>query len=410
MSDSFLPVSLPLSAMLRQFIGTQAAADPHRLLLDAHKYPGIPMKFAAAQILARQKAKHKLPRWAAHTSLVFPPKVSVEQASSAETARYKAALYTGHTMADLTGGLGADCYFFSKRFEKVYYVEQNAQLCALARHNFEVLGRKNIDVLQTESMAFLQNTSKQFDLVYLDPSRRTPSGKRCFRIGECTPNILEWADLLCKKAHTVMIKLAPMLEITEILRQLPKITEIHTISRENDCKELLLIMTKNAPAQPTFRCAAIGKNSTLLLSGSFKTTKTPPHFNWHAPQTYLYEPDVAVMKVGHLGGFDALAQQYELAKLHPNSHLFTADTLKKNFIGRTFRLTKIIPFKNKDLKQTKIKQANLTTRNFPLSVKEIRQKTGWKDGGENYIFATTLLKNNQKVLLCCKKVENFGQF
>ncbi len=395
--------NIPLNEPLIAFIKTHEQEDGVKLLLKAKQFPTINIPFAVQQIEARKKAKLKMPSWWGNRSIIWPVKVSMEQASSELTAQYKASLLKGKSCADLTGGLGVDTFYLSQNFEQSVYYELNDALCRIAKYNFNELGAKNIEVKQGNGVEMVTQNSQEFDLIYLDPSRRDTSKQKVFKLENCTPNLLEIIEALQAKGTTVMAKLSPMLDLKQTIQQFPSLNEIHIVSVENDCKEVLLIFKKENSSPLIINSVALNKEGSSV-SETFPVLPSTHHeFNWSSPKEILYEPDVALMKAGVIGGFHHIANRYQLDKLHPNSHLFTSDLLIENFLGRVFKVEKIVIFKKNELKQLDIKKANITARNFPLTVDEIRKKTKWKEGGELYIFATTLL-NGQKVLLLCAKL------
>ncbi len=391
---------LPLSPALQEFIAEHAHAEPAALMLQTHRFPEIPMAFAVQQIEARKKLKIKVPSWASNPSLAFPPKVSVEQASSELTAQYKASLVQGASLADLTGGMGIDSFYFSQTVPKVFYVEQNPDLCRLAQHNFSVLGANTISVVHQEATDFLQNTAERFSVCYLDPSRRDAHQNRLFLLEECEPNLVTHYALFAEKAAMVLVKVSPMVDLKEVAGKFPSLHEIHILSVGNDCKEVLLLFREAPPQALQIKCVLLQAEQPAQIMAFEPIHPKLYPFTWSRPQSFIYEPDVAVMKAGGMGAFAALAAQFQLAKLHPNSHLFTSEKRLENFPGRTFRCQQSVPFQKKKWKKLGIAQCNLTVRNFPLSVQEIRLKTKWKEGGNLYVFATTLTDDAKALLLC----------
>lgn len=393
----------PIKKHIIQFIRGHEEEDSVKLLLKAKQFPEIPIQFVVQQIEARKKAKQKLPTWWENRNIIWPIKVSMEQASSELTALYKATLLHGKSSIDLTGGLGVDSYYLSKNFEKSTYYELNGELCEIAKYNFHELRATSIEVKQGNGVEAVTQSEQVVDLIYLDPSRRDASKQRVFKIEDCEPNLVEIIDELQAKGKVVMVKLSPMLDLKQTITQFPSLSEIHILSVENDCKEVLLLFKKENSGPLKFKSVALYKEG-IRIAEEFPTVPSVNQaFLWSEPLQFLFEPDVALMKAGVMGGFHHIANKYQLHKLHPNSHLFTSNSIIDNFLGRTFKVDHIVPFKKNELKKLGITKANITVRNFPLTVEEIRKKTKWKDGGELYIFATTLL-NGTKVLLLCSKV------
>lgn len=381
----------------RQFIRQHQQTSVAALLLKYGKNRG----FEIGQIEARQKAKHKLPSWYAEERLIFPPAVSVEQSSSETTGRYKASLVSG-TLMDATGGMGIDVSFFAKNCTSVFYVEQKSELVERARYNLGVLGLQNVQCLQGNSLEILPTLDTVFDWIYLDPARRSADNRRVVGLRDCEPDVVTSLPLLLQKAKRLLIKASPLLDLKQTLLDLPQLSGIHVVSVENECKELLFELTSEA--QPTAR--------PMVRTVNFKSDETVQQFDfeWDSeaglavtlsdPQRYLYEPNASVLKAG---AFKSVAKAYGLAKLAPHSHLYTSETLVVDFPGRIFHVDAVVKVDAKALVPYLPEgKANLTVRNFPLSTDDLRKKLKLKEGGNTYIFATTLA-NGDKRLLVCKK-------
>lgn len=388
------------SEALIEFVKEHENDDIRVLALRTSQYPEIDMQLAIRQITGRKIAKEKIPSWYADENILYPKHISLEQSSSEKTALYKAVLVEGDNMIDLTGGMGVDFSFLATKFKQAVYVEQQTELTEIAAHNFKVLGLDNVTVKNTDALSYLQQTPP-VDLIYLDPARRDTEGKKTVRIEDCTPNILELDSLLSEKSKQTMIKLSPMLDISLALKSLSDISDVHVISYNNECKELLFIKRKSTD-ETRYHCVNIQKEKTDIFS--FTKEQEEGTTISYKPQTgkYLYEPNTSIMKAGV---YKYLSAYYNIDKIHPNSHLYTSDTFFPDFQGRSFVIENICSLNKKEVKQhlQKIKQANITTRNFPLPVQELRKRTGLKDGGDIFIFATTLA-DEKKVLLICKKV------
>ncbi len=382
----------------RQFIADHLHDDVRELALRYHNAK-VDMTLALRQIEARQLLSKKLPSWSENEDLLFPVRLSIEQCSSEATALYKASLLHGHRFADLTGGLGVDCHFIAARFEEADYVEMNPELCSLARHNFEVLGDP-IRVHHCSASEYLDRCEAA-DCLFLDPARRDAHGQKTVSIADCSPNLLELHDQLLQKAHTVMAKLSPMLDIRQALSELPKVKEIHVVAVENECKELLFVMERDFEGSP------------LLVSVNLQSGQAPVRFTLQEereanlsiatkPSNYLYEPNAALMKAGC---FRLLSQRYGVEKLSVNSHLYTSEELVADFPGRVFEIEGWAPF-NKKLGSSLlagVDKASIATRNFPMSVADLRKRFHIGDGDAVYLFATTL-SNGTKVMVKTKKI------
>ncbi|MDR1714352.1 MAG: class I SAM-dependent methyltransferase [Prevotella sp.] len=387
-----------LSDELKAFIITHEADDVHSLALQAKQYPDIDMEMAIRQITGRKIAKEKIPSWYANDNIIYPKHLSMEQCSSEQTALFKASLCGGESMADLTGGLGVDCFFLAHGFNNAVYVEQQSELAEIAVHNFKILGQ-DIKVVNEDAVSYLSSMPPA-NLIYIDPARRDSTGRKTVLIEDCTPNILDIESLLEEKSKQVMIKLSPMLDITLAVKSVKSVSDVYIISVNNECKELLFIKKGNT-GKTLYHCVNI-QNSNTDTYTFYKEDEDTISLNYTTKiAQYLYEPNASILKAG---AYKSIAKAYSLDKLHPSSHLYTSDVLYEDFPGRKFVVDNICSLNKKDMKEylSDIKQANITTRNFPLSVQEIRKKTGLKDGGDIYIFATTLA-DDRKVLLICHK-------
>lgn len=390
-----------ISGTFNEFVKEHENDDIRVLALRATQYPEIDMQLAIRQITGRRIAKEKIPSWYVNENILYPKHLSLEQSSSEKTARYKANLVNGDSMIDLTGGMGIDFSFLAAKFRHAIYVEQQTELTEIALHNFKELGLTNVVVKNEEALSYLQDTPP-IDLIYIDPARRDIVGRKTVSIEDCTPNILELESLLEEKGKETMIKLSPMLDITLALKSLSNISDVHIISYNNECKELLFIK-KKTDKETLYHCVNILKEKTDILS--FTRDKEEEAAISYKPQIghYLYEPNSSIMKAG---AYKYLSTYYSINKIHPNSHLYTSDSLIPNFQGRSFIIENVSSLNKKEVKQYlhNIKQANITTRNFPLSVQELRKRIGLKEGGDIFIFATTLA-DERKVLLICKKID-----
>ena len=372
------------------------------LKLDKDKYRELDVDLLLKQISGRKTAKDKLPSWYNHDEIIYPVHLSIEQASSEATANYKASLIPdgNSTFADLTGGMGVDFAFLSQRFAQSVYVEQNRELCETAGHNFEVLGLQNVATENSTSEAYLEKMLA-VDVIYLDPSRRDDTGKKVVRIEDCSPDVTKIQDLLLAKAKIVLIKFSPMLDISLAIKSLKKVSEIHVVSVENECKELLFLLSSE---KDRTRYIAVNLNKNGKIEKFYFTHEEEQNAEISFAGTigkYLYEPNASILKAG---GFKSVAQQFDIQKLHVNSHLYTSDRLISNFPGRVFEVTTWFIPNKKNIKSfvSETKKANISVRNFPMSVAEIRQKTGIKEGGDVYLFATTV-GNGTKVWVVGEK-------
>lgn len=363
---------------------------------------GVDLKFCLEQIKSWQKAERKLPRWAGIEGIEFPPTLSMEQCSSEATALYKQELVrrvfpaAGRRMADLTGGFGVDFSYLAPLFRETVYVERQERLCDIARRNMPLLGLPRAGIYCADSVAFLLEMESA-DLIFMDPARRDEAGRKTVRLEDCTPCVTELLPLLKRKARFLLLKLSPMLDIRSALRDLPGVREVHVVSVEGECRELLLLLDWEEAAPVRFHCVDLGrKNSVFIVGHEVETPLIAAQ-----PAEYLYEPNASVLKAGVQ---DALCGRFGVEKLHPNSNLFTAPRPIDGFPGRGFRVMACHDFTKQSLKtlQIAVKQANLTVRNFPDTVDRLRKRLKLKEGGAVYLFATTL-SGERHALIQCEK-------
>ena len=394
-----------MTPALMAFIQAHLSDDPDRLLLSASRYPEIDMPFVVAQITARRQIKEKLPTWYQQEQLLFPAKIAAEQCSSEQTALYKQQLVTAEdTLCDLTGGLGIDSYYFSRRVKQVYYIERFPSYCEVARANMATLGARNVAVLEGDSTQWLGQLPA-IDVFYVDPARRGEGNKRMFALSDCEPDLTQLLPRLLAKAPRVIAKLSPMADLRQTLALLPTTQAIHILSVKNECKELLFVigrepresavpihcvhLTKQAASDECFVCSLEAEQQA---ASHLATTL----------RRYLYEPNASVLKAG---AFKQVACQFPVEKLQVSSHLYTSDHYLDRFPGRRFEVDEVIPFHSKSCKQLagQSLQANVTTRNFPLTVEALRKKCRIREGGDIYLFATTGPKE-EKLLIRTHKV------
>ncbi len=379
---------MPLNPEISRFIREHLDDNPDQLLWKKNEYPDDRVVVAVEQIQARENIKEKLPSWYACRDIFYPSKLSTEQSSSETTAPYKARLATGNSLCDLTGGLGVDTYFFSRQIDKVTYVERDESYCEAARSNFLALGATNIEVIHADATTVASQVIA--DTYYIDPARRTTDNKRVFALTDYAPNVLELKEALLRQGQRLIIKISPMADLSAVLQLLPETTDVHVVSVRNECKELLFVLGKT-PASQTVNIHTVNFTTDTEQYFSFlleEEKDAQPRYTSHIG-SYLYEPNSSVLKSG---AFKLVANRYGLEKLHPHSHLYTSDHLVADFPGRAFQVKEILDFSSKLLKQISrtIPKANITTRNFKLSVNEFRTRSKIKDGGTTYLFATTL--------------------
>ena len=398
----------------QDFIRQHQDEDVRQLAFLGSKNPEVDMPFALDQIRGRKMARAKLPRWANIDGIIYPPHISMEQCSSESTALYKAELAARLLglpasssseeigFVDLTGGFGVDFSYIASRLGlSSMYVERQAHLCDAAKENFERLGLKNAIVKNGDGIEVLHSL-KELKLIFIDPARRDDAGNKVVSLKDCTPDVTVLQEEMLLKADYVIIKLSPMLDWHRAISELSHVREVHIISVNNECKELLLVLSARNMGE-NLRIYCINDAQSFVcdeLDMESSSVKIAP--STLEEMQYLYEPNASLMKAGCFG---VLSERYDARMLSKNSHLFVSREPIAVFPGRSFRIIAVSSFNKKELKRhlSGITKANIATRNFPLSVAELRKRLKLKDGGETYIFATTL-SDESHVLVITEKV------
>ena len=386
------------------------------LSLALKKTPdGVDLQWCLRQIEGYNIAKKKLPEWAEKNNIWYPPKLSMEQCSSEATAKYKQAIAErlgNKALIDLTGGFGIDFSYMAKNMEAACYVEQQEVLCNIANHNFPIMGLQNTKISNTTCEEFWKQyiadattakTNREKCLIYLDPARRNDRGEKVFSISDCTPDVTLLQDSLLEHSAHIMLKLSPMLDIVQARRMLKDIAEIHVVSVKGECKELIFVMSKETDKQQYY-CVNLDTNEETFTSSLSATMEladiaSPAEI---AEGAIIFEPNASIMKAGVQNAF---AKWYNLKKLHPMSNLFLGNEPIKNIPARQFIVERTSDFQKANRKSfmQDIRQANLTIRNFPSTVDDLKKRLKIKDGGNIYLFATTL-SDDTHVLIRCKKI------
>ena len=381
---------------IQNFINRQLHSTAADLMLQASKYPDWDMRAIAQQLVGMQIAKKKLPSWFKNDLILYPVRLSMEQCSSEETASYKSTIISTGKGIDLTGGFGVDTYFLAQNAESVIYCERNADLAKIVSSNLKALKQRNCEVYTGDGLSYLQKLDK-LDWIFVDPARRKES-ERVFRLEDCEPNVIALKSLFFEKADRVMIKTAPLLDIQQTLNDLDSVKEVHIISVNNDCKEVLYLLEKGHSDEPQVFCVNLKK--TIKEEFSFTYTNERNTISQYSePLKFLYEPNSSIMKSG---AFKSIASKYGLYKLHKHSHLYTSSELVSEFPGRSFKIKAVVQPDKKSLVKHITGKANLACRNFPQKVDALKKKLKLKDGGNDYLFATTLLDDKPKLILCEK--------
>ncbi len=389
-----------LNPEVQQFIADNLNTEITRLILKGSPFKEVSIQELANQIVAKQKSEKKLPTWFSAETIFYPPKLSIEQTSSEITAKYKSSLVSGDDIIDITGGFGIDCYYFSKQFKQVIHCEINKELSSIVNHNYQQLKINHIKTIAGNGFDYLKQCQETFDCIYIDPSRRNDAKGKVFLLKDCQPYVPPKIDFFFTKTNYILIKVSPILDISNTKNDLKNVKEVHIVAVNNEVKELLFLLEKDYNKEVKIKTINFQKQTTQKFEFNLQEKLES---NYSMPLTYLYEPNVAILKSG---GFHQISKQLGVFKLHQHSHLYTSDKIK-NFPGRTFKVLETIPYDKKKLKKIlPNKKANVTLRNFSKTVAQFRKETKIKDGGEIYIFLTTNSINKQIVVLCKKHTFN----
>lgn len=390
-----------LDSKVQDYINRHFKSDPAALILKGVPFNNITPAEVVEQIEAKQRCEKKLPTWFQQPLIYYPNKLHIEQTSSEITAAYKSQYVKGQTLIDLTGGFGVDSFYFSKIVHQVEHCELNPKLSRIAGYNFGLLGDDRLKTHSQDGLTYLEGTSKTYDWLYIDPSRRHESKGKVFLLKDCLPNIPQHLDRMWRKSKNIMIKTSPLLDLTIGTNELAFVKEIHVIAVNNDVKELLWLLEHRFSGPITIKTANLKKMASDYFDFIMhREPQTAPHYS--TPLAYLYEPNSAILKSG---GFNSLATAFNIAKLHKHSHLYTSATLLKAFPGRAFKILKTIPYNKRQIRQLGIDKANIAIRNFPESVQNIRKLFKIKDGGMYYLFFTTNVKNEKIVVVGTKPTQ-----
>lgn len=371
--------------VFQKFVQDHLHDDPAFLLLKYHEKTDFDLKGAVQQISARQKAKKKLPSWVSNPQLIFPASISLEQSSSEQTAKFKARNRSGKLLVDLTGGFGVDSYYLSAHFDKAIYCEQQKELADITKHNLDTLSPSKFDVLKGDGLEFLEETKLHFDLIYADPARRGKGNQKMYKLQDCEPDLVSFWDKLKSKADSILLKVSPMLDISQAISELPDIQKVQVVSVKNEVKELLLHWNINSINSPfTIEAIDLNINETMFSFEPSEEERTDASFG--EVEKYLIEPFSSILKAG---AFKSFGKRFDLRKLAPNSHLFTCTDLPKNLPARVFRIVEEVSPTKKEMKRRfPSGKVNIITRNYAIGAEELKKKLGLKDGGDDFLIGT----------------------
>ncbi|HZB13928.1 MAG TPA: hypothetical protein VE467_12910 [Chryseolinea sp.] len=381
-----------LSPEVQSFIKEHYQDDLNDLRLKYKTIFDMPANVVVDQISGRKKAKEKLPSWYAHKDIIYPPSLNLEQSSSERTAEYKMRIVKdldgiakGHSrLLDLTGGFGIDSFFLGKTCKELHFVEPNADLLQIASHNHHVLGSTDCKYYNATAEEFLNSSShpRTFNLVYIDPSRRSRGGQKVFSLSQCDPDIIHLQNRIYQVTNRMLVKTSPLLDIKQGLKELLYVTKVYVVSVVNECKELLFLCDNETKGEPIIEAINLD-DKEYSFSFSF-SGEAMGEVAYSDPMVYLYEPNASILKSG---AFKTIAGRFNIYKLHPNTHLYTSDYLIDDFPGKVFKVESFVKSNPKELAyHFEGFMANIITRNYPLSVSELRKKTRLKEGGNKFLI------------------------
>jgi len=387
-----------LADNVQTFINAHLKANIEDLALKGSPFLDIQTPQLLEQIQAKIKCAKKLPTWFHAQNIYYPSKINIEQTSSEVSALYKSKLVQGQNLLDLTGGFGVDSFYFSKKIKSVTHCEIDTKLSEIVQHNFKSLKVKNIATVVQNGLSYLEQKEQHFDWIYIDPSRRDAQKNKRFFIEDCIPNVTEHLQLFLSKSKNVMVKLSPMLDIHAALESLPQTKAIHVVAIKNEVKELLFILERDYTSEPLIKTINL---NTRHPDFEFKiSTENNTKVNYSIPSEYLYEPNASVLKAG---AFKYVASKFDVKKLAQHTHLYTATKQIKDFPGKIYRITQLLPYHKKKLKPVlNGKKANIKIRNFTESVPQLKKEFNISDGGDVFIFFTNT--EHKKWVLICEKI------
>ena len=412
-----VPIQELLRQELQEFIRQHEADDYKKLLLKHGTILGVAFSLIADQISGRRKAKLKLPSWYQTKNIIYPPSVNLEQCSSEATAKFKVEIVkqnpgdSFNKAVDLTGGFGVDSFFLGSAFKEVHYVEPDENLVEITRHNHKTLQApdiqhpvSSIQHHHTTAEQFLNTTSNHFDLVYIDPSRRSKGNQKIFRLADCVPDITLLQDVIFEKTETLLVKASPMLDLQQGIKELKHVAKVFVVAVDNECKEVLFLCRKGHLTEPIIEAIDLksSRNQALLSFDFLASEEKNATTEFSNPLHYLYEPNAALLKAG---AFKLVAQRFSIKKLQQHTHLYTSESKVADFPGRIFEIEALTKPDAKIVSHYFPEgKANVVTRNYPLSPEELKKKTGLTDGGEKFLIGFSGVK--EKFVAVCRRINS----
>lgn len=395
---------------VQDFIFSHEGEDERKFVLRQKEIVGFTAPQIAQQLAGRRKSKLKLPTWYKTKGIAYPPTVNLEQSSSEATAFFKSIIsgslfskQTNLVAVDLTGGFGIDSYYFSQVFNSTHYVEPTIDLFEIAQHNHHVLAASSILHHNTTAEKFIDATTLNFDLVFLDPSRRDQQSHKVFRLADCSPDVTNLQEKIFEKCHFLLVKASPLLDIQQGLREIQHVKKVFVVSVGNECKEVLFLAEKNYLGEVGVEAVDLTHEGNVKSTFTFNVAEEKnASAQTGEPSTFLYEPGAAILKSG---AFKLISQKFQLVKLAPNTHLYTSGELVTGFPGKTFRIEVLDP-DAKEIKQlVPNQQVNVMTRNYPLKAIELKKKLKLLDGGDKFLIGFST-PHKKHIALCSGIINN----
>jgi len=392
---------------VQDFIIHHEGEDERQFVLRHKEVFGLPAAWIAQQLVGRRKAKAKLATWYQTKGIIYPPTLNLEQSSSQATALFKSKIVETildeiRVAVDLTGGLGVDSFYLSKNFNSFHYIEPDKELFEITRHNHEVLKAANIIHHNTDAEQFMDQTAIDFDLVFIDPSRRDNKSRKIIRLADCLPDVTQLQKTILSRSRFLLVKTSPLLDIQQGLRELDHVKKVYVVSVDNECKELLYLADKNYVGEVSIEAVDLFSDGEIRSTISFTLEAEKNSLViLGEPQKYLYEPNASILKAG---AFKLIVEKFKLQKLSVNTHLYTSERLLENFPGRIFQIDVLNPEVKQLHDLLPNSQINIVTRNYPLKPEELKKKLKLRDGGDKYLIGFSSEK--KKYLALCSRITN----
>ena len=391
---------------IQDFIFVHEGDDEKKLILTRKEILGVSTSMLAQQISGRRKAKTKLPTWYKTRNIIYPISLNLEQCSSEATAQFrgeaiKNLLIERRKVVDLTGGLGVDSFFLENYFSETVYVEPDQSVLEIAKHNNKLLGSNGVAYINQKAEEFLKTNKTSVSLFYIDPSRRSKTATKLFKLMDCAPDITSLQAVMFEQAEFVLLKASPLLDIQQGLREIKNVKKVWVLSVENECKELLFLAQKNFTTEPEIEAVNLNLMGGVLNTFSFRLSEErESKLIEGILAENLYEPNASILKAG---AFKLVAKRFDLQKIQMNTHLYTSHKLILDFPGRVFKIEKINPDSKEMRKSLPQGKANVATRNYPLSADELKRKLKLKDGGEKFVIGFS--EQKRKTIVIAERIK-----